>query len=124
MQDRRYIIQQHTTSDGVLWDLLLELDNVLATFRLEEMPETSRNARIRAEKIFDHPLRFLTYEGPVQQGTGRVRIADRGTYRTRKRSEEAIVLNFSGDALRGDFTLTRVHETLWEFTHTDRPARE
>lgn len=124
MQDKRYVIQQHTTADGVHWDLMLEQDGVLATFRLEEMPATSHGAKIRAEKIFDHPLRFLTYEGPVQQGTGQVHIADWGIYHMEERSEEAVALNFNGKALRGDFTLTHVHETFWELAHADRPAQE
>jgi len=124
MQDRQYVIQQHTTADGVHWDLMLEQDGMLTTFRLEQVPTTGLTAKIRAEKIFDHPLRFLTYEGPVQQGTGKVCIADQGTYRTEERSEDAIALDFKGQTLRGDFTLTHVHETFWELARTDPPAQD
>jgi hypothetical protein len=87
------------------------------------MPASTGTEKIRAEKIFDHPLRFLTYEGPVQQGTGQVRIADRGDYSTRESGEETIVLNLTGAALRGEFLLTRVDETRWDLTRIDRPAQ-
>lgn len=124
MQEKRYVIQQHTTADGTHWDLMLERDRVLATFRLEEMPSGIPGQKIRTEKIFDHSLRFLTYEGPVQQETGRVRIVDRGTCHITECGDEAFALDFTGDVLGGDFTLTRTSETFWDFAHADRPTQE
>ena len=124
MQEKRYVIQRHTTADGIHWDLMLEQGNVLTTFRLEEMPSEIRNQKIQAERIFDHPLRFLTYEGPVQQETGRVRIVDRGTCHITECGDEAFALDFTGDVLGGDFTLTRTHEAFWDFAHADRPTQE
>jgi DNA polymerase Ligase (LigD) len=124
MQEKRYVIQQHTTTDGPHWDLMLEQGSVLTTFRLEEMPSEIRDRKIQAERIFDHPLRFLTYEGPVQQGTGRVRIVDRGTCHITECDEEAIALSLAGDTLGGDFTLTRTHEAFWDFAHTNRSTQE
>lgn len=77
---KQFVIQQHTTPDGVHWDLLLEMDDCLWTWRLNTPPAEIKNQPIGAERIHDHPLRFLTYEGPVQNNTGRVTIADKGTY--------------------------------------------
>jgi len=124
MQNKRYVVQEHSTVDGTHWDLMLEQDDVLATFRLEKMPSMVYGEKIRAEKIFDHPLRFLTYEGPVQQGTGRVRIADRGAYRPGKRNDEAVALSLTGEILNGEFLLARVDETNWNLICTGRSAQE
>ena len=77
---KQFVIQQHTTPNGVHWDLMLEMNNCLWTWRLNTPPEKITNAPVSAERIQDHPLRFLTYQGPVQNGTGQVKITDKGTY--------------------------------------------
>ena len=124
MQRKRFVVQEHTTAKGTHWDLMLEQDDVLTTFRLEEMPSAIRSHRIRAERIFDHPLRFLTYEGPVQQGTGHVRIVDRGTCHFSDRNGVATVLELNGNVLHGSLTLTRTGEAIWNVRPTDGSARE
>jgi len=106
----RFVVQEHTTPDGVHWDLMLEKGEVLMTFRLEQPPEAASANTVQATKIFDHPLRFLTYEGPVQKGTGKVRIVERGTCDALVEGEDAITLRLDGTTLQGDFTLTRAKE--------------
>jgi bifunctional non-homologous end joining protein LigD len=111
----RFVIQEHTTPEGVHWDLMLEQDGVLATFRLEHEPAYCLTHEVRAEKIFDHPLRFLTYEGPVQKGAGKVRIADSGTYEWRDHRDDFWSVELNGRILKGDFALSRVEGNEWRF---------
>jgi len=106
----RFVVQEHTTSDGVHWDLMLEKGEVLMTFRLDQPPEAASTATVRATKIFDHPLRFLTYEGPVQKGTGQVRLVEHGTCDILVEGEDAVALRLHGTILQGDFTLMRAKE--------------
>ena len=108
----RFVVQEHTTTDGVHWDLMLERGEVLETFRLEQPPEAASTGTIRATRIFGHPLRFLTYEGPVQKGTGRVKIADRGTCDV-SHGENVISLKLRGEVLQGGFTLSRMEGASW-----------
>lgn len=115
LMTRRFVVQEHTTIESVHWDLMLEQDGVLTTFRLESEPLQCLTGQIRAVKIFDHPLRFLTYEGPVQKGTGKVRIVDSGQFRRRERSDGLWGLDFDGAVLRGDFTLTHIKDAEWQF---------
>jgi len=145
MKDKRFVIQKHETADGVHWDLMLEQDEVLTTFRLEEPPEQALVHPVRAERIFDHPLRFLWYEGPVQKGTGCVHIVERGSWRPvgcdwrvgeawqseaelgdgplstpspiRPRRTRLPPCRFilEGVILSGMFTLIRTSETGWRF---------
>jgi len=110
----RFVIQEHTTAGGVHWDFMLERGEVLVTFRLEEPPANVPDHPVRAVRIFDHPLRFLTYEGPVQKGAGRVRIVERGACRLLDESEDAIVLDLQGSILAGAFVLTRTLDQTWE----------
>jgi len=109
----RFVVQEHTTPDGVHWDLMLEKGDVLSTFRLEQTLQAALDHAVRAVKIFDHPLRFLTYEGPVQEGTGGVTIVDRGTC-DMSEGEDAITLELCGEVLQGCFTLTRTEGTSWQ----------
>jgi hypothetical protein len=129
MKDKRFVIQEHETADGVHWDLMLEQDDALTTFRLEEPPEQVLVHPVRAEKIFDHPLRFLSYEGPVQKGTGRVHIVERGSWQPVECDRHAVGANnhspllptpscrfiLEGTILSGTFTLVRTSETEWRF---------
>lgn len=115
MQSSRFVIQEHSMAEGIHWDLMLEQDEILTTFRLEEAPSEVLHHAIPAVKIFDHPLRFLTYEGPVQQGTGHVRLTDSGTYRLTGRDDDTIGLEMEGSILTGRFTLTRDRDRHWRF---------
>ena len=110
----RFVVQEHTTPDGVHWDLMLEKGDALTTFRLEQPPQVALDGAVSAVKIFDHPLRFLTYEGPVQKGTGRVRIVDRGTCDVADEAGDVIALALRGTILQGSFTLTRIEGTSWQ----------
>ena len=103
---KKFVIQQHTTPDGVHWDLMLEMDDCLWTWRLNTPPAEIKNKPIPAERIANHPLRFLTYEGPVQNNTGSVTIADKGTYQLIKQTENTLTLEMNGNILKRNFTLS------------------
>ena len=107
----RFVIQEHTTPNGVHWDLMLEQGDALTTFRLDRPPPAVLEGPVAAVRIFDHPLRFLTYEGPVQKGTGQVRIVERGTCRLGDQMDGVITMDLQGEILRGRFTLTRIEGT-------------
>ena len=110
----RFVIQEHTTPQGVHWDLMIERGDALTTFRLAGSPESAADHPVEATRIADHPLRFLTYEGPVQKGTGHVRIVDRGDYTIWDERDDALSLRFRGTILQGRFTLVRVEDSTWQ----------
>jgi hypothetical protein len=112
----RFVVQEHTTPDGVHWDLMLEQEGGLLTFRLPVPPAEAASAPTTATKIPDHPLRFLTYEGPVQNNTGRVRLADGGTVQIQHRTDSEIAFVLWGQVLRGVFTLTHIGDAEWTLT--------
>jgi hypothetical protein len=110
----RFVVQEHTTPQGVHWDLMIEQGDTLTTFRLAESPENATDHTVEAVRIADHALRFLTYEGPVQKGTGKVRIVDRGDHAISEEREDAISLELHGVVLTGRFTLTRLESPVWQ----------
>ncbi|MCI0499256.1 MAG: hypothetical protein L0Y36_06210 [Planctomycetales bacterium] len=113
-QEQQFVIQEHTSPQCVHWDLMLEMGNILWTWRLNTSPADIGEDPVTAERIADHPLRFLTHEGPVQNNTARVEIRDKGTYRLHKQTENELLLELEGTILRGCFSLCRTeNQSLW-----------
>jgi len=114
-KDKRFVIQEHTRSKDIHWDLMLETGNILQTYRLDRAPEEILCQSANAIKIFDHLLKFLTYEGPVNKGRGSVRIIEAGTYEITHQERKRIELSLSGKILKGNFTLTHIKDDNWRF---------
>src|SRR4030042_2459452 len=93
---KKFVIQQHSTARGVHWDFMLELGDILQTYRLDKAPQQLIQSPADAVKIFDHPLKFLTYEGPVNKGRGSVRIADFGSHELLCQSDDRLRLHLKG----------------------------
>ena len=115
----RFVIQQHHMPDGVHWDLMLEKGDKLWTWRLDRYPPDTHQA-LAAERIFDHPLKFLTYEGAVRNGTGKVVIADRGTLQYRDITADTITFRLDGDRIKGTFILQLDAAPQWTLSRPDQ----
>lgn len=78
----QFVILLHEVPAGVArpthWDLMLEEGGVLRTWALAEEPRLL--VRIAAEQLPDHRLAYLSYEGEVSEGRGRVTRWDEGEY--------------------------------------------
>ena len=112
----KFVIQEHSEAGKVHWDLMLEAGFSLKTYLLELPPEKPPYQNTTATKIFDNPLKFLTYEGSVNDGRGNVKIADAGTYHTLCEGENCWELQLDGSILKGKFILTHLEGDKWEFS--------
>lgn len=111
---KQFVVQQHTTPEGIHWDLMLEMDETLWTWRLNVPPVEIKNKPIPAERIHDHQKRFLTYEGPVQNNTGHVQIADRGLFQIIEQTENMLMFLSQGVILKGTFVFSKaLNAPLW-----------
>jgi bifunctional non-homologous end joining protein LigD len=98
---KRFVIQRHTRQDEpVHWDLMLETGDFLETYRIGKPPEKWGDKPIEAERIFNHPLKFLTYEGIVNNGKGTVAVADKGTCEVLSQNDNQLKIRFSGTILK------------------------
>lgn len=97
---QRYAILTHD-QPFFHWDLLLEAGAVAWTWRLLDEPGPGRE--VRTERIGDHRLLYLNYEGPVSGNRGQVTRWDTGTYRIVEESEEQLLVLLSG--MRGEWQL-------------------
>ena len=111
----KFVIQKHTRPSDVHWDLMLEVSEILETYRLEAPPEKLSQQTSIAIKIFDHPLKFLTYQGSVNNGKGSIKIADAGTYQLLGKSDDNTELQLNGEILKGNFSLTHIEADKWQF---------
>ena len=66
---QRFTILEHN-HPFLHWDLLIQQGDVLATWRLLQRP--GKGTWIPAEKLPDHRLLYLDYEGPVSNHRGTV----------------------------------------------------
>jgi hypothetical protein len=114
-ENKKFVIQQHSSGSDIHWDFMLETADVLQTYRLDKAPQQLIQTPANAVKIFDHPLKFLTYQGPVNNGRGNVRITESGTYEMVHQAHNRIELNLSGKILKGKFTLTHIEGDNWQF---------
>lgn len=110
---QQFVIQRHANLEGVHWDLMIQADQVLWTWRLDCSPEKILNHSVRAERILDHPLRFLIYQGPVQNGTGNVMISDSGNCTVIEEKVGELIIELSGRILNGRFKLWQETSQIW-----------
>jgi bifunctional non-homologous end joining protein LigD len=113
---REFVIQKHIKASNLHWDLMLEAGEVLETYQLKLPPEKLTHQTSPATRIFDHPLKFLTYEGSVNKGKGTVEIAEMGTCRLLRESKHKKEFQFEGKILKGKFSLIHIKDNNWEFT--------
>jgi hypothetical protein len=79
----RFVVLLHEMPPGYPrpnhYDLMLEQGTALATWALAELPSAGGDS-VAAERLPDHRLDYLDYEGEVSGGRGRVVRVDRGNY--------------------------------------------
>jgi hypothetical protein len=108
----RFVILEH--DHPVLhWDLMLECNGILRTWRLAVPPEGEQE--ILAEASFDHRLYFLEYEGPISNNRGQVTRWDAGIYELQEESAARLTIRFDGSRLVGRALLERRGEAEWMF---------
>jgi hypothetical protein len=93
---------------------MLETGPALETYRLTLPPEKLVGQTCPAVRISDHPVKFLTYQGPVNNAAGQVQIADSGTCKILSADQKHKTLQCNGKILKGKFTITHITEDQWQ----------
>jgi hypothetical protein len=116
---QRFVIHKHTQEGQTHWDLMIEEGDKLKTWRLENPPEKLAKdfdklspGKTRATPIFDHDKKFLTYQGPVNNGKGTVEIVDEGICTIDSCDEHNLKIKFEGKILRGNYQFTHIN-SVW-----------
>jgi hypothetical protein len=105
----RFVILEHAPGPasraGLHWDLMLEAEEVLWTWALSQAP--AQNLSQVCERLADHRLDYLDYEGAISGDRGTVTRWDRGEYELLQRANDQLELRLRGERLRGFARLTR-----------------
>jgi hypothetical protein len=115
---------------------MLESDGSLRTWVLAELPRdwatllSKLPARIAtqlrfaagntvvSERLADHRLAYLDYEGPLSGERGNVTRIDGGTFEPIEETPDAWEVNLTGEILAGPLSLRRVSESsaMWHMS--------
>jgi hypothetical protein len=101
----RFVVLEHTW-DGVHWDLMFEVGEVLQTWAIDRA--LVAGVDLPARRLADHRVHYLDYEGPVSGGRGVVRRVDRGRYTTLEWSPGRVRVRLEGAQLAGEVELRKV----------------
>jgi len=91
-------------ADGILmtWELLHLPSSWLVALQLES---TAAAPRVLANRLDDHRLAYLDYEGPIASGRGSVIRVERGTYQVLHEDAERLDIRLDGPVLSCSVTL-------------------
>lgn len=108
----RFVILHHTmpakSNRPSHWDFMLEEGDILRTWALPDEP--SRVVNQLATRLPDHRLDYLTYEGPVSNGRGRVAQWDTGLYHTLEETSAGRCVALAGNRLQTTVRLEQLFD--------------
>ena len=110
----QFVIHLHQLADSRHWDLMLLKGEVLQTYRLDKpLEDIVAGEKGVAEKIGDHNIKFLDYEGLVNKGTATVKLAHKGSYSVTKQRQDDFELRLLGKELDVKLLFNQTGENLW-----------
>ena len=107
----RLVIQEHTRAGESHYDLMLESPQLLWTWRFQDLPGSETEQA--CERIQDHEIKFLDYEGDLSPGMGSVRIVEGGTFDLLSAREDQINFTARARKILGSCRLIRRDENKW-----------
>jgi hypothetical protein len=112
----RFVILRHVNAQGVHFDFMLEVGDVLKTWALPDVPRM--DIALDCEVLADHRLAYLDYEGPISGDRGVVTRWDSGTYTLERQADEEWSATLAGERLAGRVTLRRAADAAqrWRFS--------
>ncbi len=117
-----FVVLRHEMPDDAdrssHWDFMLEHDGVLWTWSLQNQPDTDDPQP--AERLADHRIEYLDYEGPVSGDRGSVTQWASGTYEVVAWSPaEEVTVRLKGRRLTGLVMLTQSGSWRFQFVAED-----
>ncbi len=107
----RFVVLKHETASGAHFDLMLENERALLTYSFAAFPEPGASC----DRLADHRIDYLDYEGNVLGGRGAVTRVESGTFDLLSSGDSAVFAFLRGERLRGAVRLIRRHEDAWTF---------
>jgi len=107
----RFVVLHHTEATGDHYDLMIEMGNQLATWKLHDPPEHIESEAYDIHRLPDHRPRYLDYEGPISGDRGHVTRHDSGECVVHQRSDARWEVTFHGQRLMGNHILECIDQS-------------
>ena len=107
----KMVIQKHTRDDATHYDLMLESQQTLWTWRFHDLPGSK--PRQHCERSQDHDPGFLEYEGELSPGNGRVDIVEGGSFDLLSAREDEVDITARSGNIAGFCRLERKTGNDW-----------
>lgn len=108
----RFVVLRHEYPPGherkSHFDLMLERDGALLTWAIAALPRPGET--LAAQRLADHRLAYLDYEGEISGGRGSVARVDRGELSALAVADDRVVADVVGARLKGRLTLVRASD--------------
>ncbi|MEK6642287.1 MAG: DNA polymerase ligase N-terminal domain-containing protein [Planctomycetota bacterium] len=106
----RFVVLRHVQRDGVHFDLMIQRGGTLATWKCLVAPEDAQREAVACERLADHRLAYLDYEGPISGDRGDVTRVDQGVCTVEAWDEDRVDVVFRGMRLVGRFRMTKAQD--------------
>ena len=106
----RFVVLEHDRPE-LHWDLMLEVDGVLRTWRLTTPLRAGQE--LAAGLTFDHRLLYLDYEGPLSGDHGQVIRREQGTCNWLMQSADLVAVRLEGEGIHGVLRMERTDADNW-----------
>ena len=116
----RFVLLHHDCPPGYVkpshWDFMLELDGVLRTWELNELPrawtDPASNAQqtLSARRLADHRIAYLDYVGPLTGDRGSVTRVAAGTFETLENTPQRLVVKLAAPTMSGVVELAEMSQ--------------
>ena len=104
-ETKRFALLKHEFPQGssraTHLDLMLEQTDSLATWAIEKIPELHQS--VKAQRLPNHRLQYLDYEGPISGDRGFVRRLDSGLFDLISCENTSLTIRLAGTNVCGVF---------------------
>ena len=108
-----FVIQLHQREQQVHWDLMLKIGKSLATWQVFHPPSAWPQKKIECRHIFNHHLKYLTYQGALSNNRGHVQIVAAGQYQATEITENCWRVTLISDKINGLLELQHQQQDQW-----------
>ena len=108
-----FVIQQHRCEQQVHWDLMLKKGESLTTWQVFYPPSDWPQKKLECRHIFNHHLKYLTYQGPLGNNRGHVQIVAAGQYQAMEIAENFWRVTLISDKINGRLELQHQQQDQW-----------
>ncbi len=112
-----FVILKHILPDqSYHWDLMLEMEEKLATWQVPQEPSQWSSEPILSERIFDHRKKYLDYEGPINENRGHVIQVAKGNLELIEKTDQLWRCNLMSELISGELLLKWIKHGQWQLT--------